>query len=130
MEEMRQSLRIIEQALDHLPGGPVIVNDRQVALPPKQEVYTNIEALMAHFKLIMHGVQPPPGEVYGCVEGGNGELGFYVVSDGTRRPYRVKVRPPCFAIFQAFDEMLRGTVIADVVSILGSLNIIAGELDR
>ncbi len=130
MEEMRQSIRIIEQALDHLPGGPVIVTNREVALPPKQEVYTNIEALMAHFKLIMHGVQPPPGEVYGCVEGGNGELGFYIVSDGTRRPYRVKVRPPCFAIFQAFDEMLRGTVIADVVAILGSLNIIAGELDR
>ncbi len=130
MEEMRQSLRLIEQYLDHLPDGPVIVSDRRVALPPKQEVYTNIEALMAHFKLIMHGVLPPLGEVYGCVEGGNGELGFYVVSDGTRRPYRVKVRPPCFAIFQAFDEMLRGTVVADVVAILGSLNIIAGELDR
>jgi NADH dehydrogenase I D subunit len=130
MEEMRQSLRIIEQCLDNLPDGPVIVDDRRIALPPKQEVYTNIEALMGHFKLIIHGILPPPGEVYGCVEGGNGELGFYLVSDGTRKPYRVKVRPPCFAIFQAFEEMLEGTVIADVVSILGSLNIIAGELDR
>ena len=130
MEEMRQSCRIIEQYLDHLPGGPVIVDDRRIALPPKPEVYTNIEALMAHFKLIMHGILPPPGEVYGYVEGGNGELGFYVVSDGTRKPYRVKVRPPCFAIFQAFDEMLRGLLVADVVAILGSLNVIAGELDR
>jgi NADH dehydrogenase I D subunit len=130
MEEMRQSLRIVEQALDQLPDGPVIVDDRRIALPPKQEVYTNIEALMAHFKLIMHGILPPPGEVYGFVEGGNGELGFHVVSDGTRKPYRVKVRPPCFAIFQAFDEMLRGMLIADVVATLGSLNIIAGELDR
>ncbi|MGD8393949.1 MAG: NADH dehydrogenase (quinone) subunit D [Candidatus Eiseniibacteriota bacterium] len=130
MEEIRQSCRIIEQALDQLPGGPVIVDDWKIALPPKNEVYTNIEALMAHFKLIMHGIQPPVGEVYSCVEGANGELGFYMVSDGTRKPWRVKVRPPCFAIFNAFDEMLRGANIADVVSILGSLNIIAGELDR
>jgi NADH dehydrogenase I D subunit len=130
MEEMRQSCRLIEQYLDHLPGGPVIVDDRRIALPPKAEVYTNIEALMAHFKLIMHGILPPPGEVYGYVEGANGELGFYLVSDGTRKPYRVKVRPPCFAIFQAFDDMLQGLLVADVVALLGSLNIIAGELDR
>ena len=85
---------------------------------------------MAHFKLIMHGILPPAGEVYGYVEGANGELGFTIISDGTRKPYRVKVRPPCFAIFQAFDEMLKGLLVADVVAILGSLNVIAGELDR
>lgn len=130
MEEIRQSCRIIEQALDQLPDGPHIVDDWSIALPPKQQVYTSIEALMAHFKLIMHGMLPPAGEVYACVEGANGELGFYIVSDGTRKPWRVKVRPPCFAIFQAFDTMLRGANIADVVSILGSLNVIAGELDR
>lgn len=130
MEEIRQSLRIIEQALDNLPGGPILVDDWRIALPPKQEVYTNIEALMAHFKLIMHGILPPPGEVYSYTEGANGELGFYIVSDGTRKPWRVKVRPPCFAIFQAFDDMLRGANLSDVVSILGSLNVIAGELDR
>jgi len=130
MEEIVQSMRIIEQALDNLPDGRVLVDDWSVALPPKNEVYTNIEALMAHFKLIMHGIKPPKGECYGYVEGANGELGFYVISDGTRKPMRVKVRPPCFAIFQAFDEMLKDAMIADSVAILGSLNVIAGECDR
>jgi NADH dehydrogenase I D subunit len=130
MEEIRQSMRIVEQALDVLPDGPVRVDDWSIALPPKEEVYTNIEALMAHFKLIMHGIKPPVGEVYSYTEGANGELGFYIVSDGERKPWRVKVRPPCFAIFQAFDEMLKGVNIADVPAIMASLNIIAGELDR
>jgi NADH dehydrogenase I D subunit len=130
MEEMRQSLRIVRQALDNLPGGPVIVDDVQVALPPKHRVYTNIEDLMAHFKLIMEGIRVPAGEVYGYSEAANGELGFYIVSDGGKRPYRIKVRPPCFAIYQAFPAMMRGTMISDVVAIVGSLNIIAGELDR
>jgi len=130
MEEIRQSMRIIEQALDNLPDGPVKVDDWRVSLPPKDEVYTNIEALMAHFMLIINGIQPPAGAVYDCTEGANGELGYYVVSDGSKHPYRVKVRPPCFAIFSAYDEMLQGLNVADTVSILGSLNIIAGESDR
>ena len=130
MEEMRQSCRIIEQALDHLPDGPVLVSDRRITLPPKQEVYTNIEALMAHFKLIMHGLEPPKGEIYHCTEAANGELGFYLVSDGTGKPYRVKVRPPCFAIYSAWEKLFEGYMIADIASILGSLNIVAGELDR
>ncbi len=107
MEEMRQSLRIIEQALAKLPGGPVITDDKRVALPPKSEVYSNIEALMNHFKLIYEGILPPPGEVYGYTEAANGELGFYVVSDGTKCPWRVKVRPPCFNIYQAFPRMIK-----------------------
>ncbi|MEW5946871.1 MAG: NADH dehydrogenase (quinone) subunit D [bacterium] len=130
MEEMRQSMRIIRQALDNLPGGPVMVDDKRVSLPPKRDVYTSIEALMNHFKIIMHGILPPRGEVYSYTEGANGELGFYIVSDGSRNPFRVKVRPPCFAIYQAIDSILEGHMVADIISALGSLNIIAGELER
>jgi NADH-quinone oxidoreductase subunit C/D len=130
MEEMRQSLRIVEQALARLPGGPVIVDDKRVALPPKSEVYGNIEALMNHFKLVYDGILPPPGEVYGYTEAANGELGYYVVSKGGKHPWRVKVRPPCFNIYQAFPEMIRGGLLADAVAIIGGLNVIAGELDR
>jgi NADH-quinone oxidoreductase subunit C/D len=130
MEEINQSLRIIEQALAKLPTGDVIVRDRRVALPPKSEVYSNIESLMNHFKLVYDGILPPPGEVYGYTEGANGELGFYIVSDGRKHPWRVKVRPPCFAIYAAFPEMCRGAMIADAIAIIGGLNIIAGELDR
>ncbi|MBW3563458.1 MAG: NADH-quinone oxidoreductase subunit D [Acidobacteria bacterium] len=131
LEEIRQSLRILKQALDRgMPEGPVIVDDPYVALPPKEKVYNEMESLIYHFKLIMHGIQPPVGETYFQVEGGNGELGFYVVSDGTKNPYRVRVRPPCFAIYQAFRQMITGGQIADVIATLGTVNIIAGELDR
>jgi NADH-quinone oxidoreductase subunit C/D len=130
MEEMRQSLRIIEQALAKLPKGEIIVDDRKVALPPKSEVYSNIESLMNHFKLVYDGILPPQGEVYGYNEGANGEQGFYVVSDGRKFPWRVKLRPPCFAIYQAFPEMIKGMLLADAVATIGGLNVIAGELDR
>jgi NADH-quinone oxidoreductase subunit C/D len=131
MEEMRQSLKILQQAIDRgLPEGPVIVDNPYVALPPKSKVYNEMESLIYHFKLIMHGIQPPVGETYFQVEGGNGELGFYVVSDGTKNPYRVRCRPPCFQIYSAFPDMIIGQTIADAVAALGSLNIIAGELDH
>jgi NADH-quinone oxidoreductase subunit C/D len=131
MEEMRQSLKILQQAIDRgLPAGPVMVDNPYVALPPKEKVYNEMESLIYHFKLIMHGIQPPVGEVYFQVEGGNGELGFHIVSDGTKNPYRVRVRPPCFAIYQAFAQMITGQTIPDAVAALGSLNIIAGELDH
>lgn len=130
VEEMRQSLRIVEQALANLPDGPIIVENHHVALPPKARVYTEMESLIYHFKLIMEGMKVPAGEYYGYVEGANGELGFYAISDGGGKPYRLKVRPPCFAIFQAYPHMLKGHLVADSVAILGSLNIIAGELDR
>jgi NADH-quinone oxidoreductase subunit C/D len=130
-EEMRQSLRILQQAIDRgLPPGPVIVDNPYVALPPKSKVYNEMESLIYHFKLIMHGIQPPVGETYFQVEGANGELGFYVVSDGTKNPYRVRVRPPCFPLFEAFSYMITGQTIPDAIGALGSLNIIAGELDR
>jgi len=131
LEEMRQSLRILQQAIDRgLPDGPVMVDNPYVALPPKAKVYNEMESLIYHFKLIMHGIQPPVGEAYFQVEGGNGELGFYVVSDGTKNPYRVRCRPPCFPIFEAFPQMIIGQTIPDAVAGLGSLNIIAGELDH
>jgi NADH-quinone oxidoreductase subunit C/D len=130
MHEMRESLKIVQQALDDLPEGPVNVDDWSVVLPPKEEVYNSIEGLMAHFKHFMHGIRPPVGETYSFTEAANGELGFYIVSDNKGRPYRVRCRPPCFAIYQAFPEMCIGQTVSDAVAALGSLNIVAGELDR
>jgi len=130
MEEMRQSLRIVEQAIANLPDGPVITDNHDVALPPKNRTYGEMESLIRHFKLIYEGIRVPAGDAYHCTEGANGELGYYIVSDGGGKPYRVKVRPPCFAIFQAYPHMLEHLMVADAIAILGSLNIIAGELDR
>jgi NADH-quinone oxidoreductase subunit D len=180
MEEMQQSMRIIEQALAQMPKGEVMVDtegrvvpaaqmvdeakightrgfqevrvdldptlegsargdhenvyskDKRVALPAKENTYGNIEGLMNHFKLVMygHGIQPSKSEAYFPVEGANGELGFYVVSDGTDRPYRVRVRPPCFPIMAALPVMLIGDMVADIVPTFGSVNMIGGELDR
>jgi NADH-quinone oxidoreductase subunit C/D len=130
LEEIRQSLRIIEQAINHLPDGPVITDNHHAALPPKSKVYTEMEALIWHFKLIYEGIKVPAGSAYLATEGANGELGYYLISDGGGKPYRIKVRPPCFAIFQAYPHMLEGHLVADAIAILSSLNIIAGELDR
>lgn len=130
-EEVRQSVRIIEQALEQMPtSGPVSVDDPRLVLPDKREVYTTIEATIAHFKLVMEGFKPPPGEVYGFTEAGNGELGFFVVSDGSGTPYRVRVRPPCWYNLQAVREMLVGDMIADIIPTFGSINMIGGECDR
>ncbi|MFW6198803.1 MAG: NADH-quinone oxidoreductase subunit D [Acidobacteriota bacterium] len=181
MEEMHQSMRIVETALRKIPGGPFMADpgtgrpipaaemvdlgklgdirpiadgraqvgptlegadedrrefiataEKRAFLPPKEDTYGNIEGLMQQFKLVMygHGIRPPKGEVYQAVEGANGELGFYVVSDGEGRPYRVRVRPPCFAIMSALAELLEGDMVADIVPTFGSVNMIGGELDR
>ena len=131
MEEVRQSCRILEQAIARLPDdGPINVDDPRIILPEKDEVYTTIEATIAHFKLVMEGVKPPKGSVYSYTEGGNGELGFYIVSDGSGTPYRVRCRPPCFLNLKAAEDMIRGNMIADVVPIFGSVNMIGGECDR
>ncbi len=130
IEEMRQSLRIIRQVLQRLEPGPIIVDDYKVALPPKEKVYTRMESLIHHFKLVMHGIEMPVGEVYSATEAANGELGFYIVSDGGKSPYRIRVRPPCLPIFSSFDLKVKGRLIADAVAELGAMNIIAGELDR
>ena len=130
IEEIAQSLRIIEQALVQIPPGPVIIDDPIIALPAKREVYNSIEGMIAHFKLIMDGIRVPPGEAYSYTEGGNGELGFYIVSDGSGRPYKCRCRPPCFYTTAALRQMIIGANIADVVPIFGSLNMIGGECDR
>ncbi len=130
MEEIRQSIRIIQQAMANLPEGRVQIDDRRISLPPKQGVYTNIEDLMNHFELIQDGIRPPMGEVYSYWEAANGELGFYLVSDGDRTPYRLRCRGACFYIFQAFNHMIKGGYISDAIAALGSLNIVAGELEK
>jgi len=180
LEEMEQSMRIIEQALSQIPAGPLQVDfdgrvipaaamvdeakvgqtgcfksvevapdptlegstkrfhtainapEKRAVLPPKEDTYGNIEGLMHHFKLVMigHGIRPPQGEVYSASEGANGELGFYVISDGSDRPYRVRVRPPCFAIMSALPKLLVGDQLADIIPTFGSVNMIGGELDR
>ncbi len=129
-EETRQSIRIIEQAMATLPGGPVSIEDPTIVLPAKQEVYENIEGLMSHFKLVIEGIKVPAGEIYFAGEGANGELGFFIVSDGSGRPYRVRVRPPCFYGMGALAHMIRGYAIADLVTIFGMVNMIGGECDR
>ncbi len=132
MEELVQSMRIVEQALKDLPDGPVNYFDHKYTLPEKEKVYDTIEGLIHHFKNIMpgHGFEVPKGDIYVATESPNGELGFYIVSDGTNKAYRLRVRPPSFVNYSCFDKMVRGNLIADVVAVLGSLNIIAGELDR
>jgi len=181
MEEMEQSLRLIEQTLDRMPGGAFQVDlrgremtpaeviegmkqkpplapirearialtpdlegservhaeristlDKRACLPPKEEVYESIEGLMQHFKLVMygHGIRPPVGEVYQAVEGGNGEVGFYLVSDGTDMPLRIRARGPCFHLMSGLHAMMNGGAVADVVPTFGSINMIGGELDR
>ncbi|MEI6397262.1 MAG: NADH dehydrogenase (quinone) subunit D [Pseudomonadota bacterium] len=130
MAEILESCRILDQCLNNIPSGAITVDDPGIVLPRKQDVYGNIEGLMNQFMQVINGVKVPAGEIYQGYEAANGELGFYVVSDGSGMPYRVKCRPPCFAIFQAITEMCEGDMIADLVATLGTINIIAGELDR
>jgi len=130
MEEMRQSLKIVRQALDRMAPGPVMVDDPRFNLPPKSDVYNTMEGLIYQFEKVMFGLKVPQGEFYGMGEGANGELGFYIVSDGGTKPHRIKVRPPCYAIYQLFPQMMVGGMLADAIAILGGLNVIAGELDR
>ncbi|HLP14377.1 MAG TPA: NADH-quinone oxidoreductase subunit D [Flavobacteriales bacterium] len=128
-EEIRQSFSIIKQALAGMPEGKHYADVPEFYLPPKDDVYTKMEALIYHFKIIMGETPVPVGEVYHSVEGGNGELGYYLVSDGGRTPYRLQFRRPCFIYYQAYPEMITGQVISDAVLTLSSLNVIAGELD-
>ena len=130
VEEMRQSIRIIEQVCKNVPGGDYTIRDKGIVLPEKKDVYGNIEGLMNHFMLIIKGLRPPVGEVYDATEAANGELGFYLISDGSANPYRLKVRPPCFAIYQSFSTVTKGAMLADAIATIASMNLIAGELDR
>ncbi len=132
MEEMRQSNRIIRQCIEWLRThpGPVMSDDHKVAPPSRVDMKSNMEELIHHFKLFTEGIHVPPGEVYAAVEGPKGEFGIYLVSDGANKPYRLKIRAPGFAHLQAFDEMTRGHMLADAVTVIGTQDIVFGEIDR
>jgi NADH-quinone oxidoreductase subunit D len=130
MEEMRQSVRIIEQCLDGMPEGPWIADDRKVVLPPRHELHTSMESLIHHFKLVTEGYRVPEGEVYVAVESPRGELGCYVVSDGGPKPWRVKFRAPSFVALEATATCMSDALVADFIAIVGSLDTVMGEVDR
>jgi NADH-quinone oxidoreductase subunit D len=130
VEEIKQSIRILRQCLKQIPEGPIMVDDHRVALPPKRDTYNTIESMIRHFKHIMDGIRVPPGEGYSFVEGGNGELGFFVVADGTGRPYRAYVRSPSFVHLSTASQLIHDHLIADIVPIFGMINMIGGECDK
>jgi NADH-quinone oxidoreductase subunit D len=126
---MWESLSIIQQAIKNIPDGPFHANVPEFYLPPKEEVYNNMEALIYHFKIVMGENDVPKGEVYHAVEAGNGELGFYLVSDGGRCAYRLHFRRPCFIYYQAYPEIIKGAFLSDAILTMSAMNVIAGELD-
>jgi NADH-quinone oxidoreductase subunit D len=130
LEEMRQSLRIIRQAIGGLPGGPTRIADGKITPPLKEEVLTGMEQLIHHFKLVVHGFQPPVGDVYFPIESPKGEIGCYLVSDGSKKPYRVHFRPPSFVNISALNKLVAGRMVADVIACIGSIDIVLGEIDR
>ncbi|MDA2919785.1 NADH dehydrogenase (quinone) subunit D [Desulfobacterota bacterium AH_259_B03_O07] len=130
LEEMRQSLKIIEQAISNLPDGPFIADLPEVVLPPKDLVYSRMESLIRHFVIVYEGFKTPPGEVFHSVENPKGELGYYIVSDGSGKPYRLRVRGPSFVNLQALPRMVEGRLLADVIAAIGSIDIVLGEVDR
>jgi NADH-quinone oxidoreductase subunit D len=130
LREMEWSNSIVEQALERLPKGPIIANDPRITLPPKDDVTRDIASLIRQFKIVSEGFQPPKGEVYASVEAAKGELGFYIVSDGSNRPFRFRIRTPSFANLSALPKMIEGGLIADVISAIGSIDIVLGEVDR
>ena len=130
MEEINQSMRIVEQALEKMPSGPINVNMPEYRWQSKEDISTRIESLIFHFKTVTEGIKPPPGEIYSAVEGANGELGFYLVSDGSGKPYKCRVRPPCFPLTAAMPKMVKGGFIADIVPTFDMINMIGGECDR
>lgn len=130
MEEIKQSLRIIKQAMREMPEGPINVDNPYMRQPSKQDVYVRMEEMIAHFKMMIDGLKPPVGEVYFATEAANGELGFYIVSDGTGHPYKCRVRPPCFTMTAALAEIVQGAMLADIIPTFDMLNMIGGECDR
>jgi NADH-quinone oxidoreductase subunit D len=130
LDEMRESVKIIQQALDGMPGGPVKANAPKIVLPDREEMKTQMESLIHHFKIVTEGFAVPAGEVYQGIESGHGQMGYYVVSDGTAKPYRVHMRYPGFATLQALEVMCKGRMLADVVAVIGSIDIVLGEIDR
>jgi NADH-quinone oxidoreductase subunit D len=130
MAEIRQSVSLVKQCIEKMPGGPIKTEDRKISPPPRAEMKKSMEALIHHFKLYSEGYHVPKGEAYTAVEAPKGEFGVYIVSDGTNRPYRCRIRAPGFAHLQALDFMAKGHMLADVAAIIGSLDIVFGEIDR
>jgi NADH-quinone oxidoreductase subunit D len=130
MEEIKQSLKIIKQAMRDMPEGPINVANPYMRVPSKQDVYSQMEEMIAHFKMVIDGLKPPVGEVYLGTEAANGELGFYLVSDGTGNPYKCRVRPPCFTMTASMEEICVGGMLADIIPTFDMLNMIGGECDR
>ena len=128
--EMREAVKIIQQALTSLKPGPILADEPQVCYPPKENVYNTIEGLIHHFKIASEGFPVPEGEVYQSVEAPKGELGYYIVSDGSAKPYRMRIRPPSFVNLQAIEKMAKGSMLADLVAVIGTLDIVLGEIDR
>ena len=130
LREMRESVKIVQQALDGMPEGPVKADAPKIVLPDREKMKTQMEALIHHFKIVTEGFDVPAGEVYQGIESGHGQMGYYVVSDGTAKPYRVHMRYPGFATLQALETMCKGRMLADVVAVIGSIDIVLGEIDR
>jgi len=130
MEEIKQSLKIIKQAMKDMPEGPINIDNPYLRIPSKQDVYSQMEEMIAHFKVVIDGVKPPVGEVYYATEAANGELGFYIVSDGSGKPWKCRVRPPCFTMTGALPELCKGGMLADIIPTFDMLNMIGGECDR
>ena len=130
LDEMRESVKIVQQALDGMPNGPVKANAPKIILPDREQMKTQMESLIHHFKIVTEGFAVPAGEVYQGIESGHGQMGYYVVSDGTAKPYRVHMRYPSFATLQALETMCKGRMLADVVAVIGSIDIVLGEIDR
>jgi NADH-quinone oxidoreductase subunit D len=130
VREMRQSLRIIQQALDGMPEGPWRIDDRKIVPPPKDELVTSMESLIHHFKLFTEGLKPPVGEVYNAIESARGEMGYYVVSNGSGKPYRFHMRAPSLYNLQALPRMSKGYLVSDIIAIIGSIDFVLGEVDR
>ena len=130
MEEIKQSFKIIKQALKEMPDGPINVDNPYMRQPSKQDAYSKMEEMIAHFKMTIDGLKPPVGEVYMATEAANGELGFYLVSDGSGKPYKCRVRPPCFTMTAAVEEIVRGAMLADIIPTFDMINMIGGECDR
>jgi NADH-quinone oxidoreductase subunit D len=128
--EMRESVKIIQQALDGMPEGPIKANAPKIVLPDREKMKTQMEALIHHFKIVTEGFAVPAGEVYQAIESPRGQMGYYVVSDGTAKPYRVHMRNPSFATLQSIETMSKGRLLADLVAVIGSIDIVLGEIDR
>ncbi len=130
MEEILQSIRIIDQCLEKMPGGPVNSDDPRVVLPEKQKVYNTIEAMIAHFKIVFEGIQVPPGEIYSYTEGANGEFGYYIVSNGTGKPWKIHARTPSYVMMGGIHKMFEGGLLADIIPTFDTVNMIGGACDR